>query len=319
LGEQMRELARSADDPALHRWAHLALGQALFWRGDPARSLDELEATIAVCEASPEAPEVLPFGQDPALTSRALVGPALWILGRPDGARRSCQEAHEIGRNAGDPFTYAMVLGFAATVHQLRGERELALELADAAIEISSERAFPLFLGFGRVMKGWALTANGDDEAGIAEMRRGLAGLESTGTGVGGPYLIALLAEALRAVGREREALGAADSALALAERQQSRFWDAELLRLKGEILLALKPDAGAESERLLRRAVEVAEQQQARSFELRAKMSLARLLREHGKAAAGLALVRDVYGAFDEGFDTRDLMEAKALLSESP
>jgi class 3 adenylate cyclase/tetratricopeptide (TPR) repeat protein len=318
LGEQLRDLARKSDDPSLHRWAHLALGQALFWRGDPARSLEELEATVAVVDATPESPEVHLFGQDPALTSRALVGPALWILGRPDRARQKCREAREIGKKAGDPFTYAMVLGFAATVHQLCGEREITRELAEAAIEIASERGFPLLLGFGRVMKGWALTADVVDEGGIAEMRQGLLDLAGTGTGVGGPYLIALLADALRRAGRDGEALGATDSALDLGAQQQSRFWDADLLRLKGEILLGLEPDAVAESERLLRQALEVAVEQNARSFELRAAMSLYRLRCERGESAAELALVRDVYRRFDEGFDTRDLMEARELLSDA-
>jgi class 3 adenylate cyclase/predicted ATPase len=317
LGEELRELARSAGDPALQRWAHLALGQALFWRGDPARSLEELEATVAVDGAGD--PEVHIYGQDPALTSRALVGPALWILGRPDSAQRRCNEAREIGKQAGDPFTFAMVLCFAATVHQLRGDRELTRELADAAIAISRDRSFPMFTGFGRVMRGWALMGNAEDETAIAQLRTGLADLEGAGTGVGGPYLIALLAETLCAAGREREALAAANSALELGARQQSRFWDAELLRLKAEILLELEPEEQDECERGLRRALEVARQQQARSFELRASMSLARLLRQRGDAAAGLALVRDVYGRFDEGFATSDLIEAKALLSEPP
>jgi len=316
LGEQMLELARTTDDPSQLCWAHLALGQALFWLGNPTRSLAELETTIAFCDASPESTDVHVFGQDPALTSRSLVGPALWILGHPDGSLRRSHEALKIGRKTADPFTYALALNFAAVVHQLRGERERTRELADAAIEISGEHGFPLFMGFGRVMKGWALTKEAGRGGGIDEIHRGLADIKSAGTGLGGPYVLALLSESLRVVGRERDALAAAESALELAVSQQSRFWDTELLRLKGEILLGLEPDSREESERLLRQALERARELRATSFELRVAMSLSRLLAARGDADAGLALVRGVVERFDEGFDTRDLLEAKALLN---
>ncbi|MBW2293127.1 MAG: hypothetical protein JRG94_12580, partial [Deltaproteobacteria bacterium] len=207
---------------------------------------------------------------------------------------------------------------FAAVVHQLRGERERALELAEAAIEICTERGFPLFMGFGLVMKGWALSVDPNDENGVAQMQRGLTFFQETHTGLGGPYLLALLTEALRVIGREREALTAVDSALSLSANQQSYFWDPELLRLKAEILVSLDPTAGPESEALLRQAIDAARDRGAASFELRSAMSLFRLLAASDHSGEARELVRRAYDRFEEGFDSANLIEAKALLSAS-
>ncbi|MBW2724430.1 MAG: AAA family ATPase [Deltaproteobacteria bacterium] len=318
LGQQMLELAKSADDPARLIWSYLALGQARFWRGNPAKALSDLEATIETCRLNPDSSDVYMFGQDPALSSWALVGPVEWILGRVDRAVRHGGEAVELASKAEDPFTHAFVLNFAAVVHQLRGERERALELAEAAIEICTERGFPLFMGFGLVMKGWALSVDPNEESGVAQMQRGLTFFQETHTGLGGPYLLALLTEALRVIGREREALTAVDSALSLSANQQSYFWDPELLRLKAEILVSLDPTAGPESEALLRQAIDAARDRGAASFELRSAMSLFRLLDASDRSGEARELVRRAYDRFEEGFDSANLIEAKALLSAS-
>ena len=316
LGEQMLELALETGDRSQLCWAHLALGQASFWRGDPTRCLSELEATIAICGASAEAIDANVFGQDPALSSRSLAGAAHWIVGRPDTGLRISREALEIGSKKADPFSYALALDFGAVVHQVRGERERTRELAEMAIELSREHGIPLFMGFGRVMKGWSLTLGAGDEAAIAEIHAGLSDLKAAGTGLGGPYLLALLADSLGVVGRGREALAILDAALRLAAAQESHFWDTELLRLKGEILLDLDADARDEAERLLRQALERARALGTRSFELRAGLSLARLLAARDEGEAGRDLVRGVYQRFDEGFETRDLARARELLA---
>lgn len=313
LGERMLELAGRAGDASLTRWAHLALGQALFWRGDPARALEELEATIALSEESVPSREVAIFGQEPALTSRSLAAPALWMLGRPDRALRRSRECVALGKKAGDPFTYAMALDWAAVVHQMRGERERTRELASLAIELSSERGFPLYRGFGRVMRGWAAIRGPEDAGGLAEIERGLDDLQAAGTGLGAPYVQALMAEAQWTLGRADDALLMVDTALALAERQHSHLWTAELLRLKGEILVGIDPAARERGGSLLRRAMETARGQGAPSLELRAAISHWRLLGERGDGAR----VRELVAGFEEGFDTRDLQDARALLSE--
>jgi hypothetical protein len=146
-------------------------------------------------------------------------------------------------------------------------------------------------------------------------VKLGLADLQGTGTGLGGPYVVALLAESLRAVGHPRDALAAADTALALADQQQSPFWNAELLRLKGELLRELDPEAGDAAEPWLRRALDAARARNARSFALRAAISLHDLLRARGADDEGLALVRSTRDGFADGTDTHDLRRAAALL----
>jgi class 3 adenylate cyclase/tetratricopeptide (TPR) repeat protein len=315
MADQLRELA--VDDPSLLRWAHLARGQALFWRGDPKPALAELRETIRIGAESGTATDLHIFGQDPDLSSRALVGPALWILGQPATALAESRESCERGLKTADPFTHALVLCFGGIVHQLRGERARTRELAGAAIDLAVERAVPLFIGFGRVMKGWAMTEDAGDDAGVDEIKRGLVELRGAGAGVGGPFVLALLVDALRTVRQPRDALAFADTALDLAANQQSHFWDSELFRLKGELVRDIDSNAFEDSEQLLRRAIDLAKDRHAQSLELRAVISLARLLADRGDRDAGVALVREVYDRFDEGFDTRDLLEAGALLGE--
>ncbi len=314
LGLQMLELAKRADDPARLCWAHLAVGQALFWRGNPAEALVALQATIQICDEHPDSPDGYMFGQDPSLSARALVGPVEWILGHVDRALQHGRQAVEVASKAEDPFTYAFVLNFASVVHQMRGEREQTLDLAEAAIEICSERGFPLFMGFGLVMKGWALCEGPEDGVGL--MQEGLACFQDAHTGLGGPYLLALLTQALRTNGNDKEALAAVEAAMGLSAGQESYFWNPELLRLKSEVLVALDANARPESERLVREAIQSAREHAAVSFELRAAMSLYRLLEGSDRSAEAKELLHEACGRFAEGADTPDLADARALLS---
>jgi predicted ATPase len=182
---------------------------------------------------------------------------------------------------------------------------------------LATEQDFPQHLERGILLRGWALAARGHGEEGITQIRQVLAAYRSTGLTRERPYYLALLAEASAEVGQTTEGLEALAEALAMLAKSGVRWWEAELYRLRGELLLQRSTTPQGESESCFHQALAVARQQQAKSLELRAAMSLARLWRRQGKHAEVHALLAPIYGWFTEGFDTADLQEAKALLVE--
>ena len=179
---------------------------------------------------------------------------------------------------------------------------------------LCSEQRFPYFLAWGTILQGWVLAAEGQGEAGMAQMRQGLAAHRATGAEEHRPFFLALLAEAHGRAGQVEEGLSVLTEALAAVDKTGERVYEAELYRLKGE-LLQKQATAMDAAEECFRHAVSVARQQSAKSLELRAVMSLSRLLRAQGKSAEARQVLTEIYAGFTEGFDTADLQEAKALL----
>jgi predicted ATPase len=167
------------------------------------------------------------------------------------------------------------------------------------------------------ILRGWALADQGQIEEGLADIHQGLAAWRGTGAALVQPYWLGLLAEAYRKGGHPTEGLTVVAEALALAETTAERYNEAELYRLQGDLLLARSPDNQAEVEACFHHTLEIARTQQAKSWELRAATSLARLWQQQGKRTEAYKLLAPVYGWFTEGFDTADLQEAKALLDE--
>ena len=197
----------------------------------------------------------------------------------------------------------------------MRGERDLTREHAEETIALSERLGFPLYLGVGRALRGWAQADAG--ERGVAEIQQALAELARTGTGAGAPLFLALLAEATWRVGRYDHALGALGLGVARAEETGQRFWDAELHRLRAQILLDKDDGAGEQAEALFRRSLEIARDQEAKSLELRTATSYARLLAKRGQRDEARDLLASVYDGFTEGLGTQDLKAAKGLLAE--
>jgi len=166
-------------------------------------------------------------------------------------------------------------------------------------------------------LRGWARVESVEGEAGIAEIQQAMVELAQIGSGLGAPLLLFWLAEGLRKVGRHANALGALGLGVAQAEQQGQHFYDAELHRLRAEILLDMDGTAIEEAEALFHQSLGIARRQEAKTFELRAATSLARLWQRHGKRDAARALLAPLYAWFTEGFDTRDLIAAKVLLDE--
>lgn len=265
-------------------------------------------------------------GENSGVTSLSIASRILWLLGYPDQALKKSHEALTLAQELSHPFSLVFAQAYCATLHRLRGELRPVQEKAEAVIRLSSEQGFPFWLADGTVLRGWVLVEQEQVEEGIAQMRQGLAAWHNTGAELNRPYFHVLLAEAYGKAGQIEEGLTLLAEALATVEKGGMRVHDAELYRLKGELLLAQesknqkakgKNEAASEAETCFSKAIDIARSQSAKSLELRATISLSRLWRRLGKKKKARLLLADAYGWFTEGFDTADLKEAKALLEE--
>jgi predicted ATPase len=223
------------------------------------------------------------------------------------------REALEWARATEHPFTLAFACHFAASFHEVRRDVEAAKDLAAEAVMHSTRHGFDLLASLASVHLGWL---HGDP----AELRFGITAYRTTGSGFGVPTYLSFLAEAYEQHDRPAEGLGVVAEALAIADASDAHYWDAALERIRGELTLrgrGRKPAAQTEAEACFRRAIEIAQRQQAKSLELRAATSLGRLWQSQGKTAEARALLSETYAWFREGFDTADLCDAKALLDE--
>ena len=239
------------------------------------------------------------------------------MLGYADQALESVHDALTQTQELAHPFSLAYALHFAAMVHELRGEARAARERAEAALRLSTEQGFPLWVAGGTIFRGWALAEQGQGAEGLLQMRQGVAAWRATGARALEPYYLAVLAEAHRKAGLANEGLSVLAEALDAGHRTGERAREAELYRLKGELLLALSAENHGEAEAYFRQALEVAHRQSAKAWELRAVMSLSRLWQRQGKKEKARRMLAEIYNWFTEGFDTADLKDAKVLLGE--
>jgi hypothetical protein len=319
VAEQLLDLAQRQHDPALLLGAHLALGQTLYHVGAfiPART--HLEQGIALSAPQRHAlPHTTPgWTRNLGVSCRALVARTLWALGYPDQAVQRSQEALTMAHTLARPYDLADALLHSAHLHRRRREWQTAQAHAEAALALATEHGFPYYGARGALFRGAVLAAQGQGEEGLAQMRQGLAALRAQGTALGMPAWLAELAAAYGQVGQVEEGVHLLAEALAVVDTTGERQWEAELHRLHGELLLRQAAPEAPAAEACFQRALDVARHQQAKSWELRAAMSLARLWQRQGKRAAARELLAPIYGWFTEGFDTADLQDAKALLEE--
>src|SRR5262249_22264245 len=200
-------------------------------------------------------------------------------------------------------------------LHQHRGEWRAAQARAEALMALAREQGFPLWEAGGRILRGWALAEQGQLAEGLAQIQQGIAAWRATGAELGRSYYLVLLAEAYKKQRQAEAALGALAEALAVVHQHGERYWEAELHRLKGELLL-LQAAESRDAEACFRQALDVAYRQGAKSLELRAALSLGRRWQRQGRRAESRQLLADLYSWFTEGFDTVDLQEAKGLLA---
>jgi class 3 adenylate cyclase/predicted ATPase/ABC-type transport system involved in cytochrome c biogenesis ATPase subunit len=317
FGEQLLILGHETHDASALLAAHRALGTTLFFLGEFARARFSLEQGIALY--NPERHHALAalHGEDLGVACLSHMAWALGWLGYAEQARQRLHEALTLAQELRHPYSLSRPLHSAAILHQLWGEGPATQEHAEAVITVASEQGFPVWAMFGKIMRGWALAAQGEGEQGIAQIRQGLAVLQSMGQGVGHSYCLALLSEAHRHAGQVTEGLRVVAEALATVSRTEEGFYEAALHRLKGELLLKQAMADEEQAEACFHQALAIARRQQAKALELHAAMSLARLWQCQGKRTEAYELLAPVYGWFTEGFDTADIQEAKALLAE--
>jgi predicted ATPase len=199
--------------------------------------------------------------------------------------------------------------------HQFRREVRATQERAEAACSLAMAQGFPSWMAQGAILRGWALAQQGQAQEGIAQIEQGLRAFRATGAEIERSYFLALLAEAYGMLGQPETGLTRLTEALALVDTTGERWYEPELYRLKGALLLQQSADYHAEAERCFHHALEIARSQQAKSFELRTATSLAKLWQQQGKRQEAHDLLEPVYNWFTEGFETADLKDAKVLL----
>jgi predicted ATPase len=308
LSETLLRLAQRAHDPALAVVAHNALGVTWLFLGALPAARQHLEAGIARYTQDQRPAPAFRMGQDPGIGCRANAARALWLLGYPDQALVHIHDALTLAHELSHPFSLAWARCWAAYVYQFRRDVPAVHEQAEAALTLSIEQGFPLWAAYGTSFREWALALQGQREEGIAQVRQGIAAVRASGTALHIPYFCAVLADVCDHLGHTEDGLQALTEAHTLVEQQEERWWEAEVYRLRGVLLLRQTGAPQAEAEAWLQRALDVARRQEARSLELRAAMSLSRLWQQQGKRAEAYALLAPVYGWFTEGFDTADL-----------
>jgi adenylate cyclase len=242
----------------------------------------------------------------------------LWTRGYPDQALQQSQRALDLARFLGHNYSIVYALHLGASLHRLRRDPTACRVRVEEMLPLARELGTPQLVAWGTILQGWVLTVQGEVAEGLAHIQEGLHARQARGMELTRPMYLALLAEAYGRHGQPEEGLRGLAEALRLVEKNDERYFESELYRLEGELryqaagawlVMDVTPEAS------FYRALDVARQQQAKSLELRAATSLARLWQSQGKRREAYNLLAPVYDWFTEGFDTADLQAAKALL----
>jgi predicted ATPase len=312
FAEQCLRQAQRADDGALLVQAHWAVGLSLQFIGDLTTAREHLERSVALYDPQRHAAHAFLYG---AILNRMHLGRILVYLGYPAQGHALAVEGLRVAEKMRHPLGLCNALSVAVTIEAFHRNTQKITDMTEKMLFHADEHGLPHYAGIGTIMRGWARAMQGEVDEGCTEMRAGLASHRTVETEQQRAYHLVLMAEAWCAGGRVDEGLQALDEAVDAVNHSEEHFCEAELYRIKGELLMRNQSWEAAEV--CLRRAIEIARTQQARALELRAVMSLARLLSAQGQREAARALLAPVYEWFTEGFETPDLQAAKALLGE--
>jgi class 3 adenylate cyclase/predicted ATPase len=356
-GEQLLSMAERMQDSAMLLEARRTLGSTLLWQGEFSLAHIHLAQAVTLYDQGQhDSLKSLYGGADPGIVCLCELSRVLWFLGYPEQALLKSQSALTLARHQAEPFDLGFALIFAAGLHQFRREGPITQEHAEAGIALAREHGFTALLSAGTIRRGWALAEQGHAEEGLQYMQQGLTSRQATGAELAQPYFLALQAEVYGHLGQGDRALTLLSEALAAMHASGEHRLEAELHRLKGELTLqqfkvqgsthkvenpqSAFPDPQLAAEACFLKALDVARRQQAKSLELRAAVSLVRLRRYQAQDRAphntqpetpatrrerramldeALTVLSEIYNWFTEGFDTKDLREAKALLTEAP
>jgi predicted ATPase len=313
LADQLSTLAGATKDAAVLLGAHNAAGMVSLYAGDYASALDSLERGMGVYDPVQHNPSRSPAfwgGHDAGVSCAVHAAWSLWALGYSARAAARMRDALDWARAAAHPFTLAFACHFAATFYECRRDVETGHALADEAVLHSTEHEFELLASLAAVHRGWLLVD-------AVEIRTGVTAYRDTGSGFGVPTYLGLLAETYEKLDQPEEGLAVVAEALAFSETTGAHYWDAELERLQGALVLRRGSASKGDAESCFRRALELAKRQEAKSLELRAATSLSRLWQSQGKIDEARGLLSEAYEWFREGFETADLTDAKALFEQ--
>jgi class 3 adenylate cyclase/predicted ATPase len=315
LGEQLLALAQRQNDSVLLQEAHWALGQTFYYLGELNATRRHLEQSSAFYTPKPLTSQT---SRDQAGTQIACLfytDLVLWMLGYPDQALRASHDALALAHELSHPFTLAFAFSEMAMIHQLRREVQEMRQQTEAMMALANEQGFAVYTHYGTIYRAWTLTMEDEQQEAITQIQQAMVTLRA---GIDDWALYyAQLAEAYGVVGQTEEGLRSVAEALELTEKTGFRVYEPELHRVQGELLLQQAGSDASQAEACFRKAIAIARSQQAKSWELRAATSLARLWQSQGKCQEGRELLVPVYEWFTEGFGTKDLQDAKALLDE--
>jgi class 3 adenylate cyclase/predicted ATPase len=319
IGGELFTLAQRTNDRALLLEGHHAMWATSFWIGELSAAEQHIERGISLYDR--EQHRSLAFlygGHDAGACCRYFSMLTQWLLGRPIRAGAARDAAITLAEEIAHPTSLAQALTWACALLYFERDAPATGHLARRLIDLATERELPPWLVAGMIFDGWSRAETGDGAAGIARIREGLSAAKTTGTLMPlGPLYTMIFADACLKLGQADDGLRATDDALAMMRTTGVRVWESELHRLKGELLLVRAPaDAGA-AEACFREALAIARQQGAQGWELRAAMSLGRLLRRHGRRDEARQALTAVYERFTEGLESANLLEARALLAE--
>jgi len=317
-GQDVKALAERLDDSGARMLAHWMLGCVAFWRGDLTSADLELEEAIALYDPKHQQGSTLALQIDPGANALCHRSWLQWTLGYPDRAVQTSEHAIKTARDLNQPFALSMALFFAIATRACCGDHVTAARQLDELTFLTTEHGLGYLRCVARVLKGQQLIVSGQPAAGVDETGLALAELKTQEAGLGLPWALSILALGYTKLGKVTAGLDAIDKALAAAERNGERHWEAELHRQRGDLLLAGPSADQAEVQRCFARAVDVARDQKARSLELRGAMSLVRLLESQRRPDDAHKVLLEAYGRFTEGFDTADLREASALMKST-
>jgi predicted ATPase len=314
LAEQLLSVAEQSQSNVLLPLAHRALSNTLTWLGELTLARKHAEQGVTLYDRRLHRDYILLGGEDPGVNCRSYGSWIIWLLGYPDQALHWSREALALAEKVSHPLSVAYALNMITVVHLSRRNGQAAHERAEAQLAHAAEHGFAVWSAFARFLQGWAQAEHGEVEAGIEQMHEGLIAHRAAWSEFALPYCLAALAEMYGKVGQPAKGLTLLVEAREAVVKSGERVWDAEILRLTGEMLLMQDNDE-SQARGHFQEAIEVARGQSAKSLELRAKISLSRLLQMQGNREAARRMMAEIYNWFTEGFETQDLVEAKALL----
>jgi class 3 adenylate cyclase/predicted ATPase len=318
FADEYLHVAQARQDPVLLSRAYTMLGETSLYLGAFTATREYMERCLALYDPQQNHRSDLRYeGPRRGVLGRVYLAKALWILGYPEQALTRIDAARTLASQLAHPVSVAFALDFAAGLHLLRREVQAMQTQAHELLEVAQQQVLPFWVAWAQTLQGWVLAVQDKRQIGLDHMWEGLAACRATGLELDRPWVLGLIAE-LYGQGRQSDdGLRVLSEALVLVDKTGERWYEAELHRHKGELLLQQSADNQSEPETCFQKALDIARSQEAKSWELRAATSLARLWQQQGRCQAAYDLLASVYNWFTEGFATLDLKEAKALLEE--